>query len=416
MDYDQRIKYLMVSIFLLTCLSLFIGLIELLGFTIPLSLILYTFLDSKDIPITDLTVKRTLLQDRISQKEELTVYLTIKNESNYQPIEVLELMDKIPEETTISNGTNHFILTLDPLEEIQLEYSVITHKRGRYKIGPIYTRTSEFINRKENEEKIELYNNYACVPDLIKLKGIPVIRDRLLPNAGTIPSKVFKGRDFDFQGVREYHYGDELRDINWRVTAKLNKLATNEYAFDQDAQIIIILDHTISNIRMLEESIVAALSLSEYAIRTRNLLELYTIGEFIQHLQPARGKKHLLTITERLIDVYPGYPQNEDVLKIRAKEGLFPFLSGRTSFIFFISPLNDPTIAEIAEKIIRKGYKTIWINPLAYNDYQHSLSGKDADLLANSIIKYEEIIRRRKMSNFQIPIVDWSPTGPVTFK
>ena len=115
---------------------------------------------------------------------------------------------------------------------------------GRHALGPIILRGSDIFNYYSNNNEIPIYHTISVVPALIKIRHLPIFRQKLLPEIGSIPSLVYKGRDFDFQGVRNYQLGDEVRSINWRVTAKFNQLATNEYALVQSARVFIIFDQT----------------------------------------------------------------------------------------------------------------------------------------------------------------------------
>ncbi len=63
--------------------------------------------------------------------------------------------------------------------------------------------------------------------------------------AGDVKS-VFKGRGMEFEEVREYNFGDDIRDIDWRVTARKSEPYTKIYHEEKDREIIVLLDLSAS--------------------------------------------------------------------------------------------------------------------------------------------------------------------------
>jgi len=60
-------------------------------------------------------------------------------------------------------------------------------------------------------------------------------------NAGDVKS-IFKGRGIEFEEIRAYEFGDDVRDIDWRVTARKQKTYTKIYAEEKDREVYVLLD------------------------------------------------------------------------------------------------------------------------------------------------------------------------------
>jgi len=331
------------------------------GILIPLMIIFFFSLVTEEISIDQVVIKRRVSRNRTEKKGDLIfVNLIIRN--NGDRIPVFEIVDTVPDECTVHEGSNHWLLELDKDEEITLSYAIRCHKRGRFLLGPVITRGSDTFQFHSIIKEHAIIDSFAVVPPLLKVKALPINRQRLLPESGYIPSIIYRGRDFDFQGVRDYQEGDEVRAINWRVTAKFNKLSTNEFALDQTARIFIIFDHTTSTQRVLEEGVMAALSTSEYLISQRNKVGFFSIGEIVEKIPPAPGKRQLLRINELLIDTKASAPFHDEILNQRIQKTLLPSLPPFAQ-IFFISPIYSRLVLDFLIEIKERGHNIVLIIP-----------------------------------------------------
>lgn len=256
-----------------------------------------------------------------------------------------------------------------------------------------------------------VYSSFDVVPSLIKLKHLPIYRHRLLPETGYIPSLIYKGRDFDFQGVRDYQEGDEVRAINWRVTAKFDKLATNEYAFDQSARVFVIFDHTDSTTRVLEEGIIATLSTSEYLISQRNKIGFFAIGQFVHEIPAAPGKRQLLRINEFLIDVESSSPLYEDTLYPRLSKRLLPSLP-HFSQIFLISPLYNHSIIDFLHELVKREHDITLILPRLETKIEGKPHSSNPSQIANALLSLDRDCMLKKVAQLGIEQIHWYPHGP----
>ncbi|MHA2053292.1 MAG: DUF58 domain-containing protein [Candidatus Hodarchaeales archaeon] len=380
------------------------------GLILPLLLIFYFSLSIEEANLSGISVKRSISRSRTEVKGDLIeVILKVKNSSARVPI--LEITDNVPYGCTVEIGSNHWILELDTNEEVVLSYSIRFHLRGRHKIGPIYLRASDIFHYYHSFKEIRSFNPISVVPSLIKIRHLPVYRQRLLPESGSVPSLIYKGRDFDFQGVREYQLGDEVRSINWRVTAKYNDLATNEYALDQAAKILIIFDHTTSAERVLEEGVMAALSSSEYLISQRNKVGFFAVGEFIERIPPAMGKRQLLRINEYLIDTKGSYPSHDPVFELRLNQLLHSSIPS-LSQIIFISPLYNAILTDFLIQLVKEGHNLIHIYPRLTETDEYEKRAPKASKIANSILALEREHVLSRVANLGIQQIHWYPHGP----
>jgi len=380
------------------------------GLILPLIIIFFFSLTGEEVSLERVFVTRTISRKKTEVKGDLIeIKLMVKNEGERIPI--FEITDDLPKGCTVEIGSNNWILGLNQGEEITLTYSIMCHLRGRHNIGPVRLRGSDIFHLYSNYREILTYSSISVVPSLIKIRHLPIFRHRLLPETGSIPSLVYKGRDFDFQGVRDYQLGDEFRAINWRVTAKFNQLATNEYSLDQAARVFIIFDHTSSTERVLEEGVMAALSSSEYLISQRNKVGFFAVGEFVEKMPPATGKRQLLRINEYLIDTRSSYPAHDPVFELRLDQLLHKTIPPLAQIIF-ISPLYNRIIAEFLQQLVKEGYDIIHIFPRLEDPNEFNPRVPKASKIANSMLLLEREYVISKIANLGIPQIHWYPNGP----
>jgi len=395
---------------ILLLLAVFLQAWTFVGAILPVLIIFFFSFTSEEIDVDSLTIKRWISRNKTETKGELIhVNLIIENKGKRIPL--LEIADLIPNECTVNEGSNHWILELNEKDTITFSYAIQCHHRGRYEIGPVIIRGADFFNFHLKEIEYPVFSAFDVVPALIKLKFLPISRQRLLPEAGHIPSPIYKGRDFDFHGVRDYQEADELRTINWRVTAKFNKLATNEFALDQSARVFVIFDHTDSTIRLLEEGVMSALSTSEYLISQRNKVGFFGIGEFIHEIPAAPGKRQLLRINEFLIDVECSKPLYKDILYPRLHRRLLPSLPP-FSQIFFISPLYNRIIVKFLHELFKRGYLITLIIPRLETDSEEVSDPSEDSRLANALLTLDRGIMLKEVAKLGIQQIHWFPFGP----
>jgi uncharacterized protein (DUF58 family) len=119
----------------------------------------------------------------------------------------------------------------------------------------------------------------------------------------------FKGRGMTFSEVREYQYGDDVRDINWNVTARFNRPYVKVFEEERKLTLMLLVDVSnsldfgtdkqLSN-EMLTE-IAATLAFS--AIQNNDKIGVIFFSDRIEkYIPPKKGRKHILYIIRELID------------------------------------------------------------------------------------------------------------------
>ena len=144
---------------------------------------------------------------------------------------------------------------------------------------------------------------------LRKVRQIEIKSNRLVSEvlSGSYQS-AFKGQGIDFEEVREYQPGDEVRSIDWNVTAKMGVPFVKQYREERELTILLTIDISDSGIfgsgnrskreRMAELGALVAFS----AVRNGDKVGLLLFADEIEkYLPPAKGQKHVLRILREIL-------------------------------------------------------------------------------------------------------------------
>ena len=157
-------------------------------------------------------------------------------------------------------------------------------------------------------------------------------------------SSVFKGRGVEFEEVRPYVPGDEVRDIDWNVTARLGAPYIKRFVEERELTVMLVVDVSRSmhfgtagaEKRELAAELVAVLGFA--AITNNDRVGLVLASDRIEHFVPAaRGRTHLLRM---LRDVLGASPKGRTTRLGEAAKFLAR-VSRRRSLVFWISDFED---------------------------------------------------------------------------
>ena len=128
----------------------------------------------------------------------------------------------------------------------------------------------------------------------------------------------FKGRGMTFSEVREYQYGDDIRNIDWNVTARHNRPYVKIFEEERELTVMLMIDvsasrnfGTISTLKKNQITEIAAV-LAFSAIQNNDKIGVIFFSDKIEKfIPPKKGRTHILHIIRELIDFYPEDKQTD---------------------------------------------------------------------------------------------------------
>ena len=155
---------------------------------------------------------------------------------------------------------------------------------------------------------------------------------------------VFKGRGMEFEEVRPYVPGDEVRDIDWNVTARLGHPYVKRFVEERELTVILVLDISRSmrfgtagqEKRDLAAELCAVLSFA--ALRNDDRVGLVLAAGRVEHfVPPARGRSHVLRLLRDVLDITP----RSRGTRLGEAARFVLRTSHRRSVVFWISDFED---------------------------------------------------------------------------
>ncbi len=122
----------------------------------------------------------------------------------------------------------------------------------------------------------------------------------------------FKGRGMSFSEVREYQYGDDVRDIDWNVTARFNKPFVKVFEEERELTVMLLVDVSQSldfgTVKQTKRDMLTeiAATLAFAAIQNNDKIGVVFFSDVIEKfIPPQKGRKHILYIIRELINFEP---------------------------------------------------------------------------------------------------------------
>lgn len=122
----------------------------------------------------------------------------------------------------------------------------------------------------------------------------------------------FKGRGMSFSEVREYQYGDDVRDIDWNVTARFNKPFVKVFEEERELTVMLIVDLSDSldfgTVKQTKRDMVTeiAATIAFAAIQNNDKIGVIFFTDKVEKfIPPQKGRKHILYIIRELINFEP---------------------------------------------------------------------------------------------------------------
>ena len=306
---------------------------------------------------------------------ETEIELTVEN---HGPVIVeCRLVDDLPPALTASRATHKLIVF--PRVPARLRYRVEPRERGDWETGELYVRYRSPFGLVERWAKAPLLQTVRVYPALRNPEDQQIFLARSRQIDLQLRQIRQRGLGRDFESLREYREGDDLRDICWTATARRGSLITRQYQTERSQPVWIVLDcgrlmrsrvaaaatsrfapgsagtavgHMHSK---LDHACSAAVALAQLALYSGDRVGLLAYGQGIQQrLLPGRGAAHLRQLIELLAQVR-AEPSEADHLRATA---VLNRLQPRQSLILWITDLAEtamrPEVIDGAAQLLRR--------------------------------------------------------------
>lgn len=249
---------------------------------------------------------------RFSNGDPNPVSLTF--ESSYRFTVAIDVIDELPDQFQIRDFLHKSKLTGTDSKAIR--YELTPTKRGEYLFGFANVHVRTGLGLLERRFRIAQPQTVAVYPSFLQMRQheLLAISNRLHMVGQKRLRRI--GQSLQFEQIKDYQRGDDVRHINWAATARRTELMVNHYQDERSQQIIAVIDKSrlmkfpFGGLTLLDHAINSALVLSNIAMIKHDKAGLCVFAERVsQYLSPDKGPRHLDAIMQALYALKTRYAE-----------------------------------------------------------------------------------------------------------
>ncbi len=234
----------------------------------------------------------------------------------------------------------------------EFSYDLTPPNRGRFEFGNLAMRYRSRLGLVWCQTEFELGQSVKVYPNMRRAREIELKALGAQSYLAIQRKSVRRGEGREFESMRDYVRGDEMRHLSWTATARRSKLITRQYQIERDQTIIVAVDGgrlmtgRINDETKFDTAVHASLALMSAAARGGDNCGLMVFGRRVKKfLPPKKGIEHIDAVLEALHDLEP-----ELIEPSYARA--FQFVASNTKKRAFIVILTDLVDKESSRELI----------------------------------------------------------------
>ncbi len=249
---------------------------------------------------------RRLLTEKFSNSDINPVPITLQNK---YPFAIdAKIIDELP--VQFQKRDFEYKISIKSNEDYNFEYDVKPVERGEYHFGKLNIFVSSPLKMISKRYQFNDEAMVSVYPSYIQMKKYEFLAmSNRLTEFGM--KKIRRlGHTLEFEQIKEYVSGDDVRTINWKATAKRGDLMVNQYQDEKSQPIYSIIDTgrmmkmPFEKLKLLDYAINSTLAFSNIALRKNDKSGLLTFSKKVETIIHASNKKtHLNVINEALYNI-----------------------------------------------------------------------------------------------------------------
>jgi uncharacterized protein (DUF58 family) len=263
----------------------------------------------------------------------------------------IRIKDEYPPEM-ILNESREAEFTVEGQTSAEFFYFLMPPKRGNYRFGQTAVRYLSTLGLVWCQTDLGTTEAVKVYPNMRRAREMELKALGAQSYLAIQRKSVRRGEGREFESMRDYVRGDELRHISWTATARRSKLITRQYQIERDQTIIIALDAgrlmtgRINDETKFDTAIHASLALMSAAGRGGDNCGLLVFGRKVKKfLPPKKGIEHIDAVLEALHDLEP-----ELIEPSYARA--FQYIASNTKKRAFVIILTDLVDKESSKELI----------------------------------------------------------------
>lgn len=249
----------------------------------------------------------------IGEENEVQLHITVKLARRRSRAPVFTIKDEYPPELELRGER---LLTAKTRRsrsgeaEATAGYKLYAASRGDYGFGDVSLRWRSPLGLVVKQVSLPAAESVKVYPNINEAKRYELFAQRNRQMMAGMRRTRLRGQGREFESLRDYVLGDELRHISWTATARRGKLTTRQYQIERNQNIVVMIDagrlmtSRIEHLSKLDHAINAALAIGYVATSGGDNVGLLVFNrQVVSYLPPQRGHSQLSAMTEALYSV-----------------------------------------------------------------------------------------------------------------
>ncbi len=254
------------------------------------------------------------LPEKLSNGDDNAIEIRVVNRFQFKTS--IKIIDELPIQWQIRDFKIESLLNV--AEEKKFTYQVRPAERGEYHFGNLNVFSSTILGlvaRKQQFSTEAMVPNY---PSFLQLKKYDFI-------AFTNKLKLFGlkkirriGHTMEFEQIKDYTSGDDIRNINWKASAKRNSLMVNQFQDEKSQPVYAVIDKgrvmkmPFNNLSLLDYAINATLVISNIVLKKHDKAGMFTFSRKVNdHVVAKRRSAQMYLILETLYNVETDFSESD---------------------------------------------------------------------------------------------------------
>ncbi|MET2984991.1 DUF58 domain-containing protein [Aureibaculum conchae] len=249
---------------------------------------------------------RRILPEKFSNSDENPVPITVENK---YPIKIfLKVIDELPKQ--FQKRDFEYNTEMESGQAHNFDYQVRPVERGEYHFGNLNLFVSSSLQIVARRYRFDAEQMVSVYPSYIQMRKYEFLAlSNRLTEFGL--KKIRRiGHTMEFEQIKNYVTGDDVRTINWKATAKRGQLMVNQYQDEKSQPIYSIIDTgrvmkmPFEELKLLDYAINSTLAFSNIALLKNDKAGMLTFSKKVEKIVAASNKRtHINTINEALYNI-----------------------------------------------------------------------------------------------------------------
>ena len=253
------------------------------------------------------------LADRVSAGQSMPVEIEVEQIGRFPHADITLVPHRLPAGITCRPDDNAVVALTRKGDRRTARLRLNCEKRGVYELIGWRAMTDFPFGLMHTYRVFKAPARLLVFPSFVPLLHLNIVSGRRYhPGGVALASKL--GESFEYLGNREYRDGDNIRDMDWRATSRLNKPVIREYREEYFHRVAVVLD-TYKPARAkpeiaadFERAVSLCASISDYMARQEYLVDLFAAGPNLYHLTAGRS----LAYVDQILDILACVDSNPD--------------------------------------------------------------------------------------------------------